>query len=151
MHEPLLTVTGNVAVVPSLRELSSGTRVAGFRLAHTPRRQDKATGEWSDGTTLWFGVTCWRSLAEHTAQSLKPGDRVVVTGKLSARTWTSPDGEERSGLEIDATSVGFDLTRTAAAVVHPASLTVTRDPGAEVSGPPPEEPGQDEPVDELAA
>ena len=151
MHEPLITVTGNVAVVPALRELGSGTRVASFRLAHTPRRQDKATGEWSDGTTLWFGVTCWRSLAEHSAQSLKPGDRVVVSGRLSARTWTTTDGEERSGLEIDAASVGFDLTRTAAAVVRPAPLTLTRDPGAEVSGPPPEELGDEEPAEEVAA
>ena len=144
MLEPTITVTGNVAAVPALRELSSGVRVAGFRLANTPRQVDKSTGEWRDGVTTWFGVTCWRGLAEHTAQSLKTGDRVVVTGRLRTRTWRGADGEERSSLEIDAATVGFDLGRTSALATRPVPPTLTQDPGEQGCGPLPEEP-----LDEL--
>ena len=84
MHEPLITIVGNVARVPKLRNVASGAFVADFRLAATPRRLDKSTGEWSDGQTLWFGVTCWRSLAENVTASLQTGDKVVVTGRLAS-------------------------------------------------------------------
>ncbi|MCW2607222.1 MAG: single-strand binding protein [Frankiales bacterium] len=140
MLEPLVTVIGNVAAVPVLRELDSGVRVTGFRLANTPREVDKSTGEWRDGVTTWFGVTCWRGLAEHVAQSLKTGDRVVVTGRMRTRTWRTTDGEERSGLEIDAATVGFDLSRTSALATRPVAPTLTQDPGEQACGPTPEEP-----------
>ena len=111
MHEPLITIVGNVAWPPRQRTLASGTVVADFRVANTPRNLDKASGQWSDGETIWFGVTCWRALAENAAASLKKGDRVVVTGRLSAKSWKTEQGEDRSGFEIDATAVGFDLSR----------------------------------------
>ena len=140
MLEPQITLTGNVAAVPVLRELASGARVTGFRIANTPRQVDKATGEWRDGTTTWFGVTCWRGLAEHVVQSLKTGDRVVVTGRLRTRTWRTPEGEERSSLEVEAATVGFDLARTSALATRPQPPVLTRDPGEEGCGPLPEEP-----------
>lgn len=148
MLEPTITVTGNVAVVPVLRELASGVRVTGFRLANTPRELDKTTGEWRDGVTTWFGVTCWRGLAEHTAQSLKTGDRVVVTGRLRTRTWRTAEGEERSGLEIDAATVGFDLARTSALATRPVPPILTQDPGEQACGPLGSD-LPDEPLDEL--
>ena len=111
MHEPQITVIGNVARPPKLRTVTSGALVADFRLACTPRRQDKASGDWSDGETLWFGITCWRALADNAAASLQTGDRVVVTGRLATRSWQGEDGVERNGLEIEASSVGLDLSR----------------------------------------
>ena len=111
MNGPQITVVGHLARPPRARTLAGGTVVADFRIATTPRRLDKATGQWSDLETLWFGVTCWRALAEHAALSLKKGDRVVVTGRLTTRSWRTEQGEDRSGLEIDAISVGLDLAR----------------------------------------
>jgi single-strand DNA-binding protein len=109
--EPLITVVGHVGRPPRQRTLAGGTVVADFRLASTPRRLDKATGQWSDGETLWFGVTCWRALADHATASLNKGDKVVVTGRLLATSWTTEQGEVRTGLEIDASAVGLDLSR----------------------------------------
>ncbi|MCA1710724.1 MAG: single-stranded DNA-binding protein [Actinobacteria bacterium] len=120
MHEPQITVTGNVAWPPRLRTLAGGAVVADFRVASTPRKLDKSTGSWSDLETMWFGVTCWRGLAENAAASLKKGDRVVVTGRLVAKSWHNEAGEERSGLEIDATAVGFDLSRGPVTQERPA-------------------------------
>jgi single-strand DNA-binding protein len=111
MYEPQITVVGHLAYPPRMRVLAGGTVVTDFRVAQTPRKQDKESGVWSDQETLWFGVTCWRNLAENVALSLGKGDRVVVTGRLQARSWVTKEGEERKGFDIDAQSVGFDLSR----------------------------------------
>jgi len=128
VHEPLLTVVGNVAGPPRQRTTPTGVSVADFRIAATPRRQDKATATWTDGETIWFGVTAWRALAEHCTTSLKKGDRVVVVGRLTTRTWESDSGERRSSLEVEATSVGLDLARGSASYVRPPALVVSEDP-----------------------
>jgi single-strand DNA-binding protein len=111
MYEPQITIVGHLAYQPRSRTLAGGTIVTDFRVASTPRKQDKESGEWSDQETLWFGVTCWRALAENTALSLSKGDRVIVTGRLLAKSWVTKEGEPRSGFDIDATSIGFDLSR----------------------------------------
>ena len=129
MLEPFVTAVGNVGAPPRTRVLASGAVVTDFRIASTPRRVDRATGQWSDGETIWFGVSCWRLLAENVASSLRTGDRVVVTGHLRAHTWKTEQGEERSGLEIDAQSVGFDLSRGKAVQERSVPLTITTDAG----------------------
>ena len=111
MHEPFLTVVGNVGAPPRSRVLPSGVVVTDFRIASTPRRLDRATGTWSDGETLWFSVSCWRLLAEHVVACVRTGDRVLVTGLLRLHTWRTESGEERTRLEVDAQTVGFDLSR----------------------------------------
>lgn len=127
MNEPHITLTGNVAFAPKLRTVASGTPVADFRLACTPRRQDRATGEWTDGQTLWFGVTCWKALAENAAASLGKGDRVVVSGRLAMRVWTGDDGVERSSYEIEASSLGVDLHRATVTIERPTRSTAADD------------------------
>ena len=129
MLEPHITVVGNVGAPPRTRVVASGAVVTDFRIASTPRRVDKATGAWSDGETIWFGVSCWRLLAENVASSLRTGDRVVVTGHLRAHTWKTEQGEERSGLEVAAQTVAFDLSRGRAVQERSVPLTVTTDPG----------------------
>lgn len=134
MQEPFITVTGHVGAPPRTRVLASGAVVTDFRLASTPRLQDKATGAWSDGETLWFGVSCWRALAENVAASVSKGDKVVVSGRLTVSTWTTEKGEQRSGLEIISPTVGFDLSRGAAVLHKNPPLTITTDAGYPVDG-----------------
>ena len=128
MHEPLITVVGNVAGPPRARTTPAGVAVADFRIASTPRHKERAEGTWSDGETIWFGVTTWRGLAEHCAASLKKGDRVVVTGRLTTRSWEVEGGERRTGLEVEAATVGLDLSKGSAAYVKPGRLTTDEDP-----------------------
>lgn len=129
MHEPFITVVGNIGATPRTRVVAGGQVVTDFRIASTPRKVDRASGAWSDGETIWFGVSCWRLLAENVAASVKTGDRVVVTGRLLARKWKNDQGEERSSLEIDAQTVGFDLARGKAVQERSAPLVVSSDPG----------------------
>jgi single-strand DNA-binding protein len=127
--EPFITVTGNVGADPRTRVVAGGQVVTDFRIASTPRKVDRTTEAWTDGETIWFGVSCWRMLAENVAASIKKGDRVVVTGRLRARSWTTEQGEERSNLEIEAQTVGFDLARGKAVQERSTPLMVTADPG----------------------
>ena len=45
--------------------------VSAFRLACTPRIKTK--GGWGDGNTTWIEVACFRTLAQHVAQSVRKG------------------------------------------------------------------------------
>jgi single-strand DNA-binding protein len=111
VHEIFVTVMGNVASRPKSALTKSGHSVASFRLASTPRRYDRSRGSWTDGTTTWFTVTCWRGLADHVASSVTVGDPLIVHGRLQSKEFTREDGSKGSSLDIEATSAGHDLTR----------------------------------------
>lgn len=143
MHAPSISLTGNLAATPVLRRTPADVPVVSFRIANTPSRLDKTTGAWIDSPTTWFTVTCWRGTAENVVRSLRQGDRVVVTGRLSTSTWTTPEGEQRSGLDIEATQVGLDLSRAPARVVTVPPLHVLSDPGERLPGAPGAEPADD--------
>lgn len=129
LNEPQITLSGNVAAAPGLR-LAGGTPVTSFRVGATPRRFDRATDTWSDAETLWFTVTAWRGLAEHCVTSLAKGDRVVVHGRLTQKTWTPEDGSPRPGLEVEALTVGLDLARTSAVPARKSAAARGGEPAA---------------------
>ena len=54
-------------------------------------------------------VVVWRDQAEHAAESLTKGNRVVVLGKLQHQTWTADDGSARSIVEVVADELGPSL------------------------------------------
>ena len=101
------TIVGNLVDDPELRFTNTGIAVANLRVAVTQRVQQD--GEWRDGDTSFFKVNVWRGQAEHLAESLGKGDRVMVTGRLRQRSWETPDGEKRSVTEIEADEVGASL------------------------------------------
>ena len=116
MFDTQVTVVGNLVADPRLTSTPNGQPVASFRLASTPRRFDRASGEWRDGSTLFLNVTCWRGLAENVATSLKKGQAAIVIGRLSVRPYESKDGEKRQSVDIDAMAAGPDLSRVVTVV-----------------------------------
>jgi single-strand DNA-binding protein len=111
MFDTQVTVVGNLVAEPRLALTKDGQPVASFRLASTPRRFDRVTGEWKDGDTLFTSVTCWRALAENVSASLKKGSSVIVLGRLSVRPYETKDGDKRQSVDIDAIAVGPELGR----------------------------------------
>jgi single-strand DNA-binding protein len=101
------TIVGNLVDDPELRFTNTGIAVANLRVAVTQRIQQD--GEWRDGDTTFLKVNVWRGQAEHLADSLTKGDRVMVTGRLRQRSWETPEGEKRSVTEIEADEVGASL------------------------------------------
>jgi single-strand DNA-binding protein len=57
----------------------------------------------------FFIVVVWRDQAEHAAQSLAKGSRVVVIGRLQQRTWTAEDGSASQVVEVVAEELGPSL------------------------------------------
>jgi single-strand DNA-binding protein len=64
---------------------------------------------WQDGETSFFRVRAWREVAINVCESLGQGDRVVVVGRLRARSWETADGERRTAVEVEADEVGVSL------------------------------------------
>ena len=101
------TIVGNLVDDPELRFTNNGIAVTNMRVAVTQRVQQD--GEWRDGDTSFLKVNVWRGQAEHLADSLAKGDRVMVTGRLRQRSWETPEGDKRSVTEIEADEVGASL------------------------------------------
>ncbi len=119
MNETLVTLVGNIGGGdPELRFLGNGTAVCKFRMAVTPRKFKD--GKWEDQEPSWFQVTAWRSLGENVAESLRNGDRVIVQGNLQVRQYEDREGVKRTSTEVEALSVGADLTFATAKPVKAA-------------------------------
>lgn len=110
MNESYITVHGYVVAAPVVRKAGEHT-VANFRIGVTPRKLERASGEWRDAETQWYSVSAWRALGDNVARSLRKGDPVVVQGRLSARTWINAQRSEVVAHDIEATFVGHDLRR----------------------------------------
>jgi single-strand DNA-binding protein len=100
-----IVVVGHLGKDPEMRYTPTGVPVTSFSLA-TSRRWSSASGEQQEKTT-WFRVTCWRKLAELTAQYLKKGRLVLVEGEVEASAFTDREGNARASLELTATTVKF--------------------------------------------
>jgi len=62
-----------------------------------------------DQEASFFTVVVWRDQAEHAAQSLAKGSRVVVMGRLQQRSWAAEDGSARSVVEVVPEELGPSL------------------------------------------
>ncbi|MGH3573272.1 MAG: single-stranded DNA-binding protein, partial [Pseudonocardiaceae bacterium] len=109
MNETTLTITGNLAADPELRFTPSGAAVINFTVISTPRRFDRASNEWSDGEPISMRCNLWRQPAEHAAESLTRGSRVIVTGRLRSRQWETREGDKRISLELEVDDIGASL------------------------------------------
>ena len=90
-------MAGNLTKVPEVHYTEAGIARAVFRVAVSGRRDQEAS---------FFTVVVWRDQAEHAAESLSKGSRVVVVGRLQQRAWTAEDGSARSTVEVTAEEVG---------------------------------------------
>jgi single-strand DNA-binding protein len=111
-----ITVVGNLTDDPELRFTPSGAAVAKFRIASTPRFMDKASGQWKDGEPLFLACNIWREAAEHVAESLNRGSRVIVTGRLRQRSYETREGEKRTVIELEVDEIGPSLRYATAKV-----------------------------------
>ncbi len=111
-----ITVVGNLTADPELRFTPSGAAVANFTVASTPRTFDRQTNEWKDQDTLFLNCSVWRQAAENAAESLTRGMRVIVQGRLKARSYETREGEKRTVFEIDVEEVGPSLRSATAKV-----------------------------------
>jgi single-strand DNA-binding protein len=111
INEAHVSLIGFIATQPTKGRTKSGLVTLTMRVGWTPRSLDKTTGEWSDLASSFATVQCYRKVAEHAAICLRKGEPVVVRGALRVREYTDKAGQRRSTVEIQADSIGHDMSR----------------------------------------
>ena len=124
--EPSITMTGNLVSDPVRRVTAAGVVVTRLRLASNHRRFDRERGEWISADPVYLDVNCWRQLGDNVAASLRKGDSVLVSGRLTMREYDDANGgPRRQAYAVDAVSVSPDLCRYVTTLGRPI-----RDPQA---------------------
>lgn len=114
--ETVITIVGNLTADPELRTTSAGAQVASLTIASTPRTWNRNTGQFEDGQALFMRCSAWRDLAEHCAQSLGKGMRVIAQGRLQQRSYQANDGSQRTVIELQVDEIGPSLRYATAQV-----------------------------------
>ena len=94
MTEAAVGFAGNLTDQPEVRYTEGDIARTMFRVAVSSHREQEPS--------FFTLVVVWRDRAEHAAQSLAKGSRVVVAGRLQQRSWTAGDGSARSVVEVVA-------------------------------------------------
>ena len=115
MADNSITLVGNLTRDPEIRFTATGRAVASFGIAVGRRYQ--INGEWQEQTS-YFNVTAWGQLGENAAATFTKGTRVVVTGRLEQREYTSREGEKRTAIDVIADELGPSLRWATATVVR---------------------------------
>lgn len=141
--ETIIAVVGNLTADPELRSTKNGRSVAGFTIASTPRTFDRQSQQWVDGDALFLRCSAWGDLAEHCANSLAKGMRVVAQGRLTQHSWEDEQHQKRSSVELQVDEIGPSLRYataqvaqrgTAGAYGNPASMPAGYTGGATAAG-----------------
>jgi single-strand DNA-binding protein len=111
INEAHISLSGYVAMQPVLKHTRTGVPALNLRVAWTPRRMDRVTGEWIDMSTSFVTVYAYRKLAENAATCLRKGDPIVLRGRVTTRDFEDKNGHQRTALEVDAISFGHDMSR----------------------------------------
>ncbi|MCL6096070.1 MAG: single-stranded DNA-binding protein [Patescibacteria group bacterium] len=89
---------GNLTRDPELRYTPQGTAVCSFSIA-TNRNWTTDTGEKKEEVEF-HRIVAWNKLAELCSQFLVKGRKVFVEGRLTTRSWTAQDGNQKQTTEI---------------------------------------------------
>ena len=117
-NETQITVVGRLVADPELRFTPNGLAVANFTVASTSRTFDRQSNQWVDGEALFLRCSVWREVAENVSESLTKGMRVIVQGRLKARTYDDRDGNKRTSWELDVDEIGPALRFATAKVTR---------------------------------
>lgn len=93
-----------------LKQSSTGKDYAQFTAMWSSGRKNRQTGDREFGPTKFVTVRVFGFTARDVAASIKPGDRVNVTGNVEHFTWAAQDGP-RDDWSIFAESVTLPVPR----------------------------------------
>lgn len=116
-NDTVVTIVGNLTADPELRTINSGAQVVSFTVASTPRTWDRSINQFRDGNALFMECTAWRDMAQHIADSLTKGMRVIVQGRLTQDSWQDKaTGQNRSRIRLQVDEIGPSLRYATAQV-----------------------------------
>ena len=132
MFETPLTVVGHIVNDPQRRKVGDQELIK-FRVASNSRRR-AGNGGWEPGHSLFVTVNCWGKLVGGVGAALGKGAPVIVTGHVYTSEYEDRDGNKRSSLEMRATAVGPDLSRTFVRIEKPGYTGPSVEPGQAAGG-----------------
>lgn len=112
-----LIIIGNLVRDPESRSLPTGVNICTFTVAVNGRKEDDVQ---------FFRVTTWRQLAENCQRFLSKGKKVAVVGSVRLSTYTTKEGKQGAGLEVNADEVEF-LSPRGESVDTKSGMTVVDD------------------------
>lgn len=95
-----LILQGRLVADPELRQTSSGTNVCSFRVAWSEKYKETET-------KLFLSCTAWRGTGEMIARNFYKGKEIILEGKLSTRSYTDKNGQDRQTTELTVERVHF--------------------------------------------
>lgn len=99
-----IQLIGNLGRDPEMRYTPQGKPVTEFSVAVGHSKPD-GNGGWIDEGSDWFRVTVWGDRAERAAETLKKGNKVLVSGRFKSREYDAKDGTHRTSLEVTSDDV----------------------------------------------
>ena len=119
------TFVGHAGSDPKLLTTGSGKTLTKFRLGVSGFHKHEENTD-----TLWLTVLVWREeRAKVVAELIKSGSLVLVSGRLSQRSYADEEGQERITLELTAEKVELLGTGKQADAPH-ATLAETQSAAA---------------------
>jgi single-strand DNA-binding protein len=116
MSDTSTTISGNLTQDPSLNHLPSGSPVVTLSVAVNTRWLNRQTGTTEEAVG-YYDLSVFGELAEHCAETLRKGDRILATGRLDQQRWDdSTTGAKRSKIIIKADDVAVSLRWANAAI-----------------------------------
>ena len=100
-------LVGNLTRDPELKFTNEGVAICELGLAVTRKWTDKESKETEN--VDFFNISCWNSMAENCAYSLKKGDRVLINGHMNLRSWENKEGKKFNIINITADIIAASL------------------------------------------
>lgn len=93
-----VTLIGNIGQAPEFTQLGDGKSVLKFSMATNESYKNKA-GEW-ETDTQWHNCIAWNKTGEICKELFEKGTQVMISGKLSHRSYDNKQGEKRYITEV---------------------------------------------------
>jgi len=109
MSNPTLNkvfLIGRLTRDPELRYTGSGSAVTNLRIA-VNREYASRDGEKKKEETTFLNLVLWGKRAEVGAEYLRKGSLIFVEGRLTSRSWETPEHEKRSTVEVSVDNFQF--------------------------------------------
>lgn len=90
-----ITLIGRLTVQPTIKNTSTGKKVATFSLAVSDGKDQSG-----QNLTQYFNCTAWDKKADVIESYVQKGHQVAIVGKLQNKTWDKPDGTKGYSTDI---------------------------------------------------
>jgi len=104
------------------------TKLRRVAAEHCIVRMVDAFETWRYLHARFISCSVWRQVAENVAESLTRGSRVVVHGRLKARSYDDRDGNKRTVFECDVEEIGASMRYATLKISKNSYLTSVLNP-----------------------